>query len=336
MVDNNSLVVVLDEESRETCDMLGWRYFPGGRKRDDRDYVIETPLGSPRVVRGTLVDEPNLRYHSSEYLYLEVTDYCNFRCKHCGVGDEVVHLPITEIVSDGGVYITERFVEGLADALSGDYPNAVGYRRLFYGGGEPLLNPQRFGEINKAFASLDRTFRVVVTNGCSVPLDFEKFRDYVDQIGRPSHLFLTVSKEHMRQYRVLTNRLASGDYDLEDFIPSPAEAKEPLIAKADILDKHTKRLRNAGFDLEFLVLTLSSRSDTSFEEEIREAILREGTSNPALFGITVDGTRDPCSKAQELSIRTNGDLYPHCYDIFTGRNKIGIVGFLLGEDNGEL
>lgn len=313
---DKELVVIIDEESRSTLEDIEFRWFYGGKERKDKKYIIKTPIGDKKEIEGTLVKEPKLNIHTSEYLYLEITDHCNFACPHCGVGDELVKVDNRSIVYPGARYITDGFSSKLRDKII-KHPFKI-KRKLLYSGGEPLLNPDEFKRIKSWFDCLEQTIHAISTNGCNLPLDFEKFREYMGYIGNPTIIF-SFSTAHHKQY---TNLARSGNGELNGKIPLDVKPEEAIFKKINIIAKHAKEL-----DLGFLVNHVHHRKSKSYEFD---GYLRDTLSEDVqIFTTTLGGYREPCSQGQETSIRLNGDMYPHCYDVFNRSNKIGVIGLLL-------
>lgn len=313
MAKEKELVVIVDEEARKTLEPLGFRYFAEAKRKRDRTYVIKTPLGKKRKVEGTLVRKPNLEEHAAEYIYLEVTDYCNFSCNGCGVSKDLTHVTLTKLIDKNAKYITPEFIEAFS-RLTKNQPFHAMVRRFFYGGGEPLINPHEFRRVINGFSDLERTIHVVLTNGCNIPLDPDEFRSYVDGIGNP-YIFITYTKEHERQYADLarTKRFPV-------FIPADVPPEDALKQKIKVIGNNCNDL-GIGF-----TANVVKRGNSQIETDLRNYILKQGIN---IFVMEFNGHRDPCSRGQEIAIRYNGDIYPHCYNIFTKTEKIGIVGLLV-------
>lgn len=310
------LVIVVDEEAKNS---QGWRNLPRewfrGINGTEGIYRLETPLGDTRTVRGTLLDTFDLSYMTSEFFYLDVTNACNYRCKHCGVKGDIKMVKIgKEPVCSGAKYITDNFTEAVANAIS-KYPKELlgGHRKLFYGGGEPLINPARFSEINQAFDKVENTTRYITTNSLSLPIQEEEFIDFVDQIGRP-YLLPTYSKSHAEQFA----SLARTRRDLSKWIPDV----EPDLALKEKVKIQDNICKDHGLDYKINVVT---RNGSPVPLELRSLVLNRALRH---FQTFIDYSKKPCFENQETAIRFNGDLYPHCSDVFIERNKLGVIGFL--------
>jgi hypothetical protein len=314
MAKNRSLVVVVDAQAHEKLKDLNFRYFIQAKKQRVRNYTLETPLGNRRKVSGTLVARPNFKQHSAEYLYLEVNNTCNFSCPPCGVGNKINHIKLAQIINEDAHYITPEFVSTLASKIQ-NHPYAGLVRKMFYGGGEPLLSPKKFRTLMDGFEGIERTIHVVATNGCTLPLDYDKFAAFVEEIGRP-YIFLSVSEHHKGQYARLSREAGE---KLAQYIPQNVQPEHALEEKARIIGEHCENL-GIGFTVNVL-----EYPDTHTEKDLREHIIK---SDIEIISTELNGHRQPCSQGQELAIRSNGDIYPHCYDIFTGTNRIGVVGLL--------
>lgn len=305
------LIIIIDEEAKKSGRATLGRWFYGA-KGTEGEYKIETPIGGIRTVKGTLVDKFNLGEMTSEYFYLDLTNECSYRCKHCGVKNEIKATRIEKTpVRRNAKYITNQFISAVASAIS-KYPWEVGDRNLFYGGGEPLINPSKFAKINHAFNHAEKTKRIVVTNGLTLPIQKKEFLKLVDKMGRP-YIMMTYSESHARQYAALAKRKKN---KLSRWIPD-IEPDQALAEKGKILSKVCKE-HGLGFKI-----NLVSPPGTDPPQELRELILKK-----AIFPTVMDGHRNPCSTGSETSIRFNGDIYPHCYDVFSKKNKLGVIGFL--------
>ena len=314
----SDLAVIVDADSRKNLSELQNRWF-GEIKQNDKDYLIEPPIGGkPIEVYGTLVRNPKLSEHSAEYLYLELTNTCNFACRHCGVKGDVNHIKDSTLVDDNAPYLTEKFVDALAESLK-RHPFPGLERKLFYGGGEPLISPKKFAKINNKLAQLKRTYPVVITNGCSLPLDQNDFYKFMEDIGSP-YLFFTLSTEHNRQYE----RISKND-SLHGYMPLKSDDSEEAIRlKIWTINRYCSEK-----ELGFSVLALNSKDGKGkkLEEDLRKQIIKEAL-DIEIHTIEQDEKREPCSQGMELSIRANGDLYPYCTDIFNGHPKLGVIGLL--------
>lgn len=338
---NKPLVVIIDEESRSNLEALKFRWFSDGEFRDDRVYSIETPKGEIRTIEGTLVNEPKLNEHAGEYLYLELTSTCNFSCKHCGIMNGLEHTPQGELIWNDAVYVTQEFAETLSKALIGN-PYSLLHRNIFLGGGEPLINPQKFAKIYSALSGtnglgngLERTTVIVTTNGCTLPLKFEAFEDFVRGIGSP-YIFLSCSEAHQQQYAKLAK---SEKFPLH--IPAGVAPDVALYEKARIISEYCKEL-GIGFTINVVEPGRGGLNSHIMNNDLRTYILESAKAKlsefperirlPEIIQTEVDGYRQPCSQGQELAIRSNGDVYPHCYDVFTRTNKLGVMGLLVGKE----
>lgn len=316
MAKKRELVVVVDKEARETLSGLSFRYFHAARREKDRTYILRTPLGERRRVKGTLVRNPNLREHAAEYLYLEVNDSCNFACSYCGVGGDIRHTKLAQLVNEEARYITPEFVSSFAESIMVQ-PFTGLVRKFFYGGGEPLLNPKEYKRVTDGFGKVGRTIHIVSTNGCNLPLGYNEFASFVQGINSP-YIFLTVSEEHKRQYASLRQEDSE---ELARYIPQNVQPEHALEEKVKIIGKHCEKL-----GIGFTVNVVEGIDSPTTEKDLRQHIIDSGIE---VIVTELNGHRDPCSQGQEMAIRSNGDLYPHCYDIFTGKNKIGVVGLLV-------
>lgn len=311
------LVVIIDEEARSNLEPLNFRWFGQGRKQNDQSYLVETPIGEQREVRGTLIRSPNLRSHAQEYVYLELTPVCNFSCRHCGVRNT---LDFTRNFLDESVsYLTGDFLTLFLEAMPVAYHDTVnnthssfGLRNVFFGGGEPLIAPNKFRRVKDLFDELENTRSYVATNGVMLPLDKQDFIEFMERLDNP-YLVLSCSESHINQYARLA---VSGDHS--KYVPYWGNPREAFIHKAELLQSYCDEL-----EIGFKVNVVDSGS-----KELRSRIIKSA-HNLNVFETTVDGTRIPCSQGQELSIRANGNVYPHCYDIFNGHNKLGVMGLLV-------
>jgi hypothetical protein len=318
------LVVIIDEEARSNLDILNFRWFFQGRKQNDQRYLIETPVGKKKEVQGTLIENPDLKDHAQEYVYLELTDVCNFNCRHCGVKDS---LDFTRnLVDDSVTYLTENFLRAFTGAIKRRYQidrqtsSGRGHRNVFFGGGEPLISPLNFRRVKDMFDSLKsinpseaHTNIYVATNGVMLPLDQQEFQDFMGSIGKP-YLILSSSDAHVNQYARLATDSEHGKY-----VPNWCDPKEALFEKADLIQEYCQNL-----GVGFVVNLVESRYG-----ELRKNIIKSAHEDLKIFSTTADGNRIPCSQGQELSVRANGNVYPHCYDIFNGHNKLGVMGLLI-------
>lgn len=311
------LIVIIDEESKKNQELVS-RWFPGSEhKTKMRNYTIETPLGKKVKLKGSIIRDPAISECSSEYLYLELTNSCNFMCEHCGVKGNVEHSK--SIINKDAEYITNRFVDALFESMK--HHQFPGMRRsLFYGGGEPLVNPDKFMRINKKLNKLENTINVVITNGCSLPLDEHGFYDSIMDIGSPQ-IYFTLSPSHKQQYSLLAEKGKS-----KRKIPSKVKPGKAIYEKIGIISKYCK-----NFNIGFTVLNLMDRDykNKKLEGDLRKHIIERALGETSIYQIENNEKREPCSQGQELAIRTNGDLYPYCTDIFNGYPKIGIIGLLV-------
>jgi len=306
-MENKPLVVVIDEEGRSNLRDLNFRWFYDGKKQNDQSYHIQTPMGEDIEVHGTLVRDPRLHNSAEEYVYLELTNACNFCCPHCGIKDT---LSYSRKAIDGEVaYLTEEFSTAFTEAIK-ENGRLLG-RKVFFGGGEPLIAPNKFRFIKDLFDKLDRTETYVATNGSMLPLDFGEFQKFMESINNP-YLVLSGSDAHINQYaRLATN----GEYG--KIIPNWCHPKQAFTEKAKLIQEYCRNL-----DVNFIVNLVEERPG-----ELRRSIL-ESAHGLNVFSTQIDGKRIPCSQGQEISIRADGRVYPHCYDIFNGHNKLGILGLL--------
>ncbi len=309
-----NLVIIVEEPKKiHNARNLPVEWFTGANGTKG-EYRIETPLGDERTVKGTLLDKFDLSYITSELFYLDLTRTCNYRCDHCGIKNDV---ELSKIGGDpynrAAKYVTKDFIGAVARSISKYPPNIIGDRKLFYGGGEPLINPTRFAEINHAFDKAESTTRIVVTNGLALPINEQEFLDFMDEIGN-LHIMLTYTESHAKQYAAL----AKSRRDFSGWLPS-VEPSQALTEKIRILDQICKNNH-----LQFVV-NIAYPNGQFPPKELRETILKNAIR---YVSTDIDGHRDPCSKSRETAIRFNGDLHPHCYDAFTGKNKLGVIGFL--------
>lgn len=316
---SKSLVVIVDEEASKNPETYRW--FNQAQGRRFQGYDLENPLGDKIRVKGQLAPSPALDMASAEYLYLELTYRCNFHCEHCGIQGDIDHA--SQIVDPNAKYITPQFVKALADALE-EHPFHAVERNLFYGGGEPLISPEKFGNIHSALKKLEKTTHVIITNGCAFPLDFDRFMEMMDMIGRP-YVFFTISAAHKAQYESLAKRkLEEEGYKIADYIPV-------YIEPGDAINEKITRIANycSQLGIGFTALNLEDKKGKwkHIEDDLRKYILQKAVE-VNIHRIPEDEKREPCSKAQELSIRANGDLYPYCTDIFNGHPKLGKIGLL--------
>ncbi|MBS3121252.1 hypothetical protein J4434_00010 [Candidatus Woesearchaeota archaeon] len=325
------LVVIIDEESRSNLESLKFRWFSDGESRNDKVYSIETPKGEIKTIKGTLIDEPKLSEHAGEYLYFELTSACNFSCRHCGIMNGLEHTPQGELIWSDAAYVTEEFAETLGRALKGN-PYPLLHRNIFLGGGEPLINPHKFAKIYSALSGLEKTTTIATTNGCALPLKFEAFEDFVRGISSP-YIFLSCSTAHQQQYAKLAK---SGRFPFQ--IPADVDPNVALYEKAKIIGEHCSKLE-IGFTINVVENGRKVSSTYTLNGDLRKYILESAKTKlseemrmPEIIQTEVDGYRQPCSQGQELAIRSSGDIYPHCYDVFTRTNKLGVVGLLVGKE----
>ncbi|MDP2750742.1 MAG: radical SAM protein [Nanoarchaeota archaeon] len=319
---SKDLVVIIDEESRKS-NLLD-RWFSEGSKQNEKNHVIETPLGNKRKVKGTLLIKPEIGRQAEEYIYLEITDTCNFHCAHCGVKDNINGVALEKVTADEAKYLTDKFLAAFSKQVQHIEERKIGSRNIYFGGGEPLLNPSEFRRVNSYFADAEKSERIVITNGCALPLDLENLEKFVSQYKLPI-VFLTYAKAHRSQYERLAR---NGKPALAEFIPMDVAPKNALDKKAEILTRNFSKI-GAPFAVNVVdgKYRLANDLRSYILKHTRNATIT--ASNLPLFETVMDGTRKPCSQGYELSIRSNGDMYPHCYDIFAGKNKVGVVGFLV-------
>jgi sulfatase maturation enzyme AslB (radical SAM superfamily) len=314
------LGVVVDNESLRNLASLQWRYFGTAKAREKlaHSYYLTDPLNRERHVRGILVPTPVLEEHTAEYLYLELTDLCNFQCKGCGVESKIRHTAnIGQTRSDSVKYITDEFAQALVAAITGSpFPFQ---RNLFYGGGEPLINPKEFRRVHAIFKDLPNTDISVITNGCNLPLKRTEFRDFMEYIGRPN-IYMTISPEHLIQYAVL--RRIERRENTSQSVPA-VEPDDALLEKAKIIESYCKRM-----GIKFRPLQLRNESGLN-KGDLREHIIEKAMQQfESPSSVPFGERRTPCSKGQELAIRFNGDIYPYCTDIFNNNPKLGVIGLL--------
>ncbi len=330
------LVVIVDEEARKNLKQLSFRWFFNSQKQDDKEWIIETPMGKTREVKGTLVTDHRLGEHTEEYLYLELTTHCHFKCKHCGVGEDVQSEGIKFVTNELGdaEYMTTEFAEKLAAT----FPDSgrVIPRNVFYGGGEPLIAPARFKDIHSIIGTATRPSPIVkgevrstrphvITNGYSIPLTEDNFMAFLKEtnISHGDFIYFSTSDAHQRQYaRASELGLASG------YVPPVDHPYEALGEKIILLGGLCEKL-----GIGFRPLVLGDRNG----KDLRSYILKKANDDLAknliysMNELELFGSREPCGNGQETSIRFNGDTFPHCYDIFKHTPKVGITGLLIGE-----
>jgi len=320
-MDAKPLVVIIDEEARANLDSLGFRWFYKGKRQEDREWTVETPVGEERKITGTLVEKHRLGEHSEEYLYLELTPYCQFSCAHCGIQDDVISTGLKKAVRDDAKYMTSEFAWKLAATFK--QSGRVIPRQIVYGGGEPLISPNKFGEIHSIFRNAHNARCIVITNGYSIPVFDSLFEEFLRTAGirAPDNIYVSSSDAHNLQYSRIAEKNTS-----PELIPSVESRDDVLPAK--ILDiKRLCKVHGIGFrpivlgkrngeDLRAYILKAAN-------EELAKELLRDANY------IEKDGKRDPCSQGQETSVRANGDIYPYCFDIYRKEHKIGVAGLLL-------
>ena len=173
-------------------------------------------------------------------------------------------------------------------------------------------------KVENAFSDFERTTRVVTTNGLNLPLDENAFTDFIESIGRP-YIMLSCSDAHLAQYATLAR---GGRFPYH--VPCQVAPENSLADKAATIEEYCRRL-----DVGFTDNVVESReSESKLAKDLRGYILKSAKKEPKIFSTEIDGFRHPCSQGQELSIRSNGRMYPHCYDIFNGTNYIGRIGLL--------
>lgn len=312
------LVVIIDEESRKSS--LSQRWFPNGKKQNDKWYNIENPLGEKKRVYGTLVTPHNLGRHAEEYLYLEITDTCNFHCSHCGVKENINGVALEQVVFPGARYMTDDFLSLFSKEVEKIKERQIGEdRTLYYGGGEPLLAPEEFKRVNSYFKNLERTKKIVLTNGCPLPLKKSAFKKFIKENDIEA-LFITYTPAHKLQYVVIAQN-AKG---LKDYIPKNVPPEEALEEKISIIGSHCVSLK-IPFMANVVENAKGNGKGKPFSYDLRRYIIDKAVKSK-IFETHEDGVREPCSQGYELSVRSNGDMYPHCYDIFAKTNKVGVVG----------
>ena len=308
------LAVIVDEEARSNLKGLGFRWFYDSREKNNGTYLLETPRGERIEITGTLVETPRVNVHSAELFYLETTPACQLNCAHCGVKSDALKVK-GDAIREDVPYITEDFARALQKDLQ-DYPYAGMSRAMFFGGGEPLISPSKFARLQKILHPLPRTHRVVTTNGLPLPLDKDAFAQFMESIGKPQ-LLLSYSAAHCQQYQILAkSRLYPG------YVPE-VEPEHALDEKAAILHKHCLE---GGYSF---AINQVERQFEPASTDLREWILRSARSEPQIIYTTIGGRRDPCSQGEELAVRSNGRVYPHCYHIFNGQYYIGRMGLLI-------
>jgi len=308
-----NLVIIVEESAPQTARDLSSSWFQG-LKGTPGEYSIETPIGDPRNVKGTLLDNFDLSYITSEFFYLDLTNECNLNCSHCGIKKYVKFVKMDgEPYKENARYVTPDFIEGVARSI-GKFPTGLkdGDRKLFYGGGEPLISPKRFAEINHAFDSVESTTRVVVTNGLGLPVDESEFVSFMGLIGNP-YIMLTYTESHASQYASLA---AQGGFSR--WVPD-VEPGMALTEKIRLLHYICK-----DNDLNFEVNTVYPNGQNP-PHELREIIMKNAIQ---WVSTEINGHKKSCPERRETAIGFNGDIYPHCYNVFSGENKLGVIGFL--------
>ncbi len=312
------LVVIVDEEARDNLNRLNFRWFCRARERNDATYTIETPLGELTELRGTIVENPRLDTYAAEFLYLEVTPACQLNCAHCGVRKDALKTK-EEVINDEVPYITEDFAVALQDNMK-TYPYPYLKRAFFQGGGEPLISPKKFARLQEILDPLPQTNRVVTTNVLSLPLDIEQLAELMDEIKKPQ-IMASYSELHCRQYELLAKQGRFSEY-----IPE-GEPSTALQRKISLLHHNFAKL-----GLNFTINVVEKFKEP-FSRDLRESILQYGhhtaVREPHIIATIIDGIREPCSQGEEMAIRSNGRVYPHCYHIFNGQYYIGRMGLLV-------
>ena len=304
------LVVVVDEEARKTLEQNNFRWFSEAKKRNDGEYRLIDPCGNPIKVRGTLVEEPWLDVHSEEYLYLEITRFCSGDCYTCGpTGIVKGHDP----QKGPTPYIEPIFALELAEKIR-KHTSRLEKRKFFYSGGEPLIEIASFKWIRGFFDAVENTTFTIATNGLAFPLDMAALTDLVMGLGVDC-IMVGYSPGHITDYE---KHAREGTY--KGFVPQNVKPELALAEKVRIL---------AGYipdHIGFSVNVVTGDGDAGIKEW-----LAKYCSNPRIGFINtmLDKPREPCKQGQELSIRYNGDLHPHCYDVFTNQHKLGVIGFLV-------
>jgi len=314
MTQPKPLVVIVDQEARRNLVSLDFKWFPSSREIRNGHYLIETPIGERVEVEGTLVEDPNLDVHAAEFLYLEVTPACQLNCAHCGVKGDALKTK-GEVTLNTVPYLTEEFALALGENMK-NYPYSKMQRSFFFGGGEPLIAPEKFSRLQEILQNLPQTYRIVTTNGLSLPLEEEKFAAFMEYIHKPQ-LMLSLSQAHRQQYEILARKGGFPGY-----IPN-VPPEQALFEKAAILHRHCVKL-----GLPYAINAVE-RSPHALATELRELILHSATLEPNIVCTTIDGSRNPCSQGEEMAIRSNGRIYPHCYHIFNGKYYIGRMGLLI-------
>ncbi|MBU0459857.1 MAG: hypothetical protein KKH52_04475 [Nanoarchaeota archaeon] len=320
MTEDKHLVVIVDEEARKNLKDLKFRWFSNSKERNDKPYLLENPLGTTEEVTGTLVTDHQLQEHAAEYLYLEITSACQLRCQHCGIKSDLSPRNNKGFVDNDAPYITDDFVTALERAIH-EQPSVGLQRKLFFGGGEPLISPLKFAEINLAFSQLERTTRVATTNGLNLPLDERAFADFIDGPVNFPYVMFSCSGAHIAQYTAFAR---GGKFP--QYIPDNVNPEKALYEKARVIEDYCQKL-----SIGFTSNVVEPKAEHRLQKDLRAHILQAAQREPKIFGTEVNGHRDPCSQAQELAIRSNGRLYPHCYDVFNGTFYIGKIGLLVGE-----
>lgn len=319
---SDDLVVVVDKESEDINKSMYLGYFTGNIKGKERGtYTISLPSGEDKDIEGILLKtnkEHNLDEHTAEYLYLELTNACNFKCSHCGIKGDVEKKQ--EIISDDANYITPDFAAAFSESIY-DHPFPCKPRTLFYGGGEPLISHDKFKQTYEAFKDLKLTRHAVITNGCSIPLNKTAFLDFMEYIGKP-FVYFTLSKSHQGQY---SNLIRQGSYD-SDYIPDDVDPDNAIYHKIGKLQNFAKE---AGIGFKPLILKDKKGKWSELEGDLRKHILKASlTDDIDVHFIEENEEREPCSQTIEMAVRFNGDAYPYCTDIFNGRPRLGTIGLL--------
>ena len=329
---NKELVVIIDQEAQRNSRNVLRRWFPrhfhenpeknqpSQPSQQNKFYEIETPVGDVVGVYGTRVMQHDLGRHGEEYLYFEINDTCNFHCRHCGIKNSITHAPLEEIISEKGRYLTDDFLEKSAEQFKEVKERQIGTRKLFYGGGEPLINPGEFARVDSYFKKLEKTERCILTNGCSFPLGEKEFSAFVKEFGI-DNIVMTYTENHIQHYA----RLSEGKQGAGK-IPHECSPKDALKKKIEIISRSCKNL-----GIFFLVNVVEDTATNELAKDLRLHIIKNALSFE-YFQTEINGHRGPCSQGYELSIRSNGRMYPHCYDVFNGLNYLGMVGLMEKSD----
>jgi hypothetical protein len=330
-----SIVAVIDDAGARNLGTAN-SYFTKSMMGERGVFLLETPLGETGRVEGRLILNPNLKEYSSHYFYAELTDLCQFRCPECGVRDEIDHTGIEDVTLSNTRYMTEEFAAKLAESM-GETPFTE-LRPIYWGGGEPLINPVKFGRVHRLFNVYNRNLCSVITNGLSIPLDEDALEGFVRVTGlKPGdEVKISLSQNHIGEY---VKRIKSGKAD-KRYLPEADKPEEALPAKIILVREMLEpmgivvshiRIERDGENREDLRLDLLlatyekySRFPKSKRRESAEYLIKGDSS------LTRNGSRK--FDGDEFSIRSTGEMFPHCYDIFDKEKKhrMGFLGILRG------